>query len=197
MILNENSEEEGLIHLKVVNPATDIGVVLTRRHAWEFPQFPEDRLWEKISQIDLSMVKKKILDPEEGLGWTRAKTDFVEERYLRFLYLMIKHQRNSIVPTRDIDAFWHFHILDTLSYARDCEFVAGTFVHHFPYFGMRGEQDAQNLVASYEATKILYFESFGQNYCTDFDVPTDAELAGKCVKCGSGTKCHHPPTRCR
>lgn len=198
MLLCENGEDEGLIHLSAVSPVPDIGVVLTRRHAWEFPQFPDDRLWQNVGKVDLSMVKAKILDPEEGLRWNRAKADFVEIRYRQFLYLMVKYQRRSIVPTRDVDAFWHYHILDTLSYSRDCELVAGTFIHHFPYFGMRGEEDAQNLVSSFEATKELYFEVFGEGYCVEFEASTEIEMAGKCVKCGSGpVKCHHPPTRCR
>ena len=33
------------------------------------------------------------------------------------------------------------HILDTRAYSRDCEFLFGRFLHHFPYFGMRGDAD--------------------------------------------------------
>jgi hypothetical protein len=67
-------------------------------------------------------------------------------------------------------------------------------MHHFPYFGMRGDADAQNLQSSFETTKALYAAAFGGPYC----VPNDVERAGRCVKCGQGPyKCHHEPTRCK
>jgi hypothetical protein len=95
----------------------------------------------------------------------------------------------SIVPTTDIDLFWHQHILDIRAYASDCERVFGHFVHHFPYFGMRDEQDAQDLYDSFEATKVFYRELFGLEY-----VGTSVNChkgPGSCHKCksGCGMKC--------
>ena len=147
-----------------------------------------------VGDIDLSMVKLKLMDPEEGKGWDQAFAELAEKRYRRFLCLVSIHRDASIVPTQDIDAFWHQHILDTRAYAADCERVFGEFVHHFPYFGMRGDADAQNLLSSFETTKSLYAEAFGEPYCLD----ERGAAAGKCVKCGSGpVKCHHQPARCR
>jgi hypothetical protein len=146
---------------------------------------------EPISSIDLSMVKLKLMDAEEGLGWTAEQADRAEARYRRYLQMVQLHANRSIVPTKDIDQVWHQHILDTRGYAADCQRVFGEFVHHFPYFGMRGDADAKNLISSYEETKALYREMFGEPY----EVGSDAQ---KCVKCGSGpNKCHHQPTRCR
>jgi hypothetical protein len=148
----------------------------------------------KIDTIDLSMVKLKLMDPEEGKGWTQVFADLAEERYRRFLTLLYLNRDGSIVPTQDVDNFWHQHILDTRAYAADCERVFGEFIHHFPYFGMRGDADAQNLLSSFEATKAVYADAFGEPYCLD----GLGEAAGKCVKCGSGPyKCHHQPARCR
>lgn len=60
-----------------------------------------------------------------------------------------------------IDDFWHLHILDTQKYAEDCQVIFGYFLHHFPYFGMRGEEDAKNLSDSWEETCNLYQNRFG------------------------------------
>jgi len=145
---------------------------------------------EPVSSIDLSMVKLKLMDADEGLGWSAGQADRAEVRYRRYLQMVQLHPDRSIVPAKDIDQFWHQHILDTRGYAADCQRVFGEFVHHFPYFGMRGDADAKNLISSYEGTKGLYREMFGEPY----EVECGPQ---KCVKCGSGPyKCHHP-TRCK
>jgi hypothetical protein len=55
----------------------------------------------------------KLQDEKEGLGRTREKAEKVEVWYRRFLTLNAKYPNASLVPTHDIDAFWHQHILDT------------------------------------------------------------------------------------
>jgi hypothetical protein len=145
---------------------------------------------QQINSLDLSMVKRKLMDREEGQGWTQETADRAEKRYRRFLGMVYCDWNGSIVPTKDIDTVWHQHILDTRAYAEDCERVFGEFLHHFPYFGMRGDEDARNLTASFERTKMLYAELFDEDYVEEIG----SVDAGKCVKCGKGY-CHHPP-RC-
>jgi hypothetical protein len=148
-----------------------------------------------LDALDLTMVKLKLMDSEEGLGWTREEAECTEVRYRRFLELVGTYWDQSIVPTKDIDAFWHQHILDTRAYAQDCEQLFGEYLHHFPYFGMNGEEDARDLHSSFARTAALYAANFGEPYA-----PREAGSEGgpRCVKCGSGpVKCHHQPTRCR
>ena len=118
-----------------------------------------------MNSIDLSMVKRKIMDPEEGQGWTLEHAEEMEMRYRRYLTMLYLKPHSSIVPTRDIDLYWHQHILDTRAYAADCEKAFGFFVHHFPYFGMRDEEDARNLESSFEETKTFYYELYAEDYC--------------------------------
>ncbi len=61
-----------------------------------------------------------------------------------------------------MDKMWHYHILDTRAYCRDCDNVFGGYFHHFPYFGMRSEEDASNLVNAFEQTKAHYADAFGE-----------------------------------
>jgi hypothetical protein len=141
----------------------------------------------KVAAIDLSMVKRKLMDPEEGLGWSADYADHVEVRYRRYLVMVCVNGQGANVPTMDIDQFWHQHILDTRAYARDCESAFGEFLHHFPYFGMRGEVDARNLAASFELTKATYCRLFGEDYCIEY-----GSNLSRCHKCsdGGGVKCH-------
>ena len=115
----------------------------------------------QVAEIDLSMVKMKIQDADEGLGWTEQECEDAELEYKRFLTLNIMYPR-AIVPNTVMDNFWHYHILDTRAYHSDSEKVFGGYFHHFPYFGMRGEEDEKELIKAFERTKVLYEEAFGE-----------------------------------
>jgi len=125
-------------------------------------------LEEKITAIDgldLSMIKMKLCLPieQEGKGWSTDQTDNCERLYKMFLKLNIMHPSASVVPTKEIDEMWHAHILDTRKYHADCQKVFGFYFHHFPYFGLRGEEDKANLYSAFEATKSLFLKHFGED----------------------------------
>lgn len=115
-----------------------------------------------IDTLDLSMIKLKLRDIEEGPGWSVEKCEAVEVGYKRFLALKRFYPDREIVPNKDVDVFWHQHILDTEKYARDCEALFGAFLHHYPYFGMQGEEDYANLCAAFSETQALYESHFGR-----------------------------------
>ena len=115
-----------------------------------------------IQALDLDPIKLKLMDAEEGQGWTREYVDRMELAYKRFLSLMVRFPDETIAPTKDVDKFWHGHILDTIKYADDCQNVFGYFLHHFPYFGMRGEEDAANLRAAGGNMHALYEREYGE-----------------------------------
>src|SRR5688572_21747084 len=114
-----------------------------------------------IQVLDLDPIKLKLMDAEEGQGWTREYADRMEVAYKRYLTLLVKFPQETVAPTKDVDKFWHGHILDTMKYAEDCEQVFGFFLHHFPYFGMRGEEDAANLRRAAERMRSLHDQEFG------------------------------------
>jgi hypothetical protein len=115
-----------------------------------------------IQALDLDPIKLKLMDAEEGQGWSRDYADQMEVAYKRFLTLLVKFPDETIAPTKDVDKFWHGHILDTMKYAEDCENLFGYFLHHFPYFGMRGEQDAAELRAASDRMHAIYEREFGE-----------------------------------
>ena len=115
----------------------------------------EGLLVDDILSLDLEMIKLKLQDEEEGQGWSREYCDEAEIEYKRYLILKHEHPEKEIVPNGVIDKFWHQHILDTIKYADDCQKLFGKFIHHFPYFGMNGKEDAQNLINAFEETKML------------------------------------------
>jgi hypothetical protein len=135
---------------------------------------------ELINSIDFSMIKMKLMDEEEGKGWSEQHCNQVENIYKRFLCMIYLNTEFSIVPTKEVDSFWHQHILDTRAYANDCQKIFGKFIHHFPYLGMRGEDDIKLLFDCFEETKKIYFNLFGEIYCQE---------ATNCTKCSCRSTC--------
>ena len=123
-----------------------------------------DLFMEDILAVDFTMIKLKLMDKEEGQGWSAEQCSEAEKEYKRFLGLKRAYPEKDIVPNKMVDSFWHQHILDTEKYAQDCELLFNRFMHHYPYFGMNGDQDAQNLVDAFEETKILYKRHFHDVY---------------------------------
>ncbi|NES74349.1 MULTISPECIES: hypothetical protein [Okeania] len=68
---------------------------------------------QKLAKLDLEPIIFKITHPKEDKGWTLEKADRVAELYKQFLTLMFLCPNAEVLPTTEIDDFWHYHILDT------------------------------------------------------------------------------------
>lgn len=136
--------------------------------------------------LDLSNVRMKLANPDEGVGLTEPDLDLMECEYRKFLALRMVHPQADIVPCKIVDEMWHRHILDTRAYASDCQRIFGSFMHHFPYFGLRGADDARALELAYERTLQLYRAAFGE--------PPDAtwattDASSRCRRACAPMKC--------
>lgn len=120
--------------------------------------------FKAIADLNLDAIKVKLMHRESGEGWSLEKANAVEFEYRRFLILMKQFPQEETAPLMDVDTFWHYHILDTLKYAADCEQVFGYFLHHFPYIGLRGEDDEAAHQRVGERMKQLYEQTFGEDY---------------------------------
>jgi hypothetical protein len=113
---------------------------------------------QKVAKLDFSMLNRKLV---EEYGWTAEFCQEVEDLYRKFLALNMRYPDKKICPTGPVDEYWHAHILDTYAYAKDCDTLFGKFLHHFPYFGMRGPEDRANLEAAFEESLDLFVTHFG------------------------------------
>ena len=104
------------------------------------------------------MLKMKLAHEH---GWTPEFCNEVEDLYKKFLALYMHYPDGKICPTGPIDTFWHAHIVDTRAYMRDCDNLFGHYLHHFPYFGMRGADDAAALEKAFEESIELFIIHFG------------------------------------
>lgn len=135
-----------------------------------------DLLAAKLSNLDLSPIAFKLSKAHDGPRWSLQKTREAVKWYKNFLYLTMKHPTKALVPTRDIDEVWHYHILDTKKYIDDCEYLIGRYLHHFPYLGLRGKADEDRLEFLFAETLSLFREEFG-------NVP---QISGSTTVCSNG-----------
>jgi hypothetical protein len=138
-------------------------------------------LFNAVMQLDLEPIKTKLMHVESGEGWSPDKANAVEKEYRRFLCLMKMYPDEPIAPLVDVDTFWHYHILDTMKYAVDCEQAFGYFVHHYPYVGMRGGDDEQFRIDSGERMQSLYEATFGEAYPVAGAAPVEASGTAYCA----------------
>jgi hypothetical protein len=117
-----------------------------------------------IIELDLDPIKVKLMHEESGEGWSREQADAVESEYRRYLFLMKVFPNEPVAPRADVDIFWHYHILDTMKYAEDCEEIFGYFLHHFPYVGLRGETDEEAHQDAANRMSELYEQTFHEPY---------------------------------
>jgi hypothetical protein len=147
---------------------------------------PREALLELAHMLSLDQVKAKLADPEEGKGCSSQQLEQMEEEYRKFLALHLAFPDADIVPCKLVDEIWHQHILDTKAYRADCQRIFGRFLDHYPYFGMRGPEDAQALIDAYEDTLIRYREAFGEP-------PPDTWISPEAGRCRTACK----PQKCR
>jgi hypothetical protein len=127
-----------------------------------------------IAALDLDPIKVKLMHEESGEGWSLEQATAVEFEYRRFLYLMKKFPEEGAAPRVDVDIFWHYHILDTIKYAHDCQAVFGYFLHHFPYIGLRGAEDLEAHQRVGERMRELYEGTFGEPFMQGAVAPKTA-----------------------
>jgi hypothetical protein len=151
-------------------------------------------LFNAVMQLDLEPIKTKLMHGPSGEGWSLEKANAVEKEYRRFLCLMKLYPDEGTAPLVDVDTFWHYHILDTMKYAADCEQAFGYFLHHYPYVGMGDEDDEQFRLDSGDRMRDLYEATFGDAYPGALATPAadDAARDGQIATTAVAAYCASP-----
>jgi hypothetical protein len=138
-----------------------------------------------IQALDLESIKLRVMDPELGEGWTREYAESVERAYRSYLTVLVRHLEDveDVVVSKDVDQFWHTHILHTMKYTEDCERVFGTYLHHNPDIGGPTPVEIQRKAVLVEKTRRLYQQEFGRaqdSSAARSEVRVNAESAALC-----------------
>jgi len=98
---------------------------------------------------------RRLIDAHE---WTENLALRVIHEYRRFLLLTLINEQ--AVPSKDVDAAWHEHLLHTRHYQNElCQAVLGRMLHHDP--GSRAESGRYPKL--YAATFFDYVSVFQEN----------------------------------
>jgi hypothetical protein len=142
---------------------------------------PVEQAVAAIQALDLEPVKLRVVDVELGEGWSREYAESIERAYRNYLTMLVKHPDDAedILLSKDVDEFWHTHILQTIKYTEDCETVFGKYLHHAPHIGEVTSADVEKRIALAEKTRRLYQQEFGntKNY--------EAAWSGDAIKAGN------------
>jgi hypothetical protein len=122
-----------------------------------------------IQTLNLESVKLRVMDPELGEGWTRDYAESIEAAYKRYLVMQVKYpdDAENILLSKDVDEFWHTHILQTAKYADDCQNMFGNFLHHNPHVGKLSPAMQEKRAKAAEKTRQLYEWEFGGGQSAD------------------------------
>jgi hypothetical protein len=120
-----------------------------------------ETMWQAIDALDFSRMKAKLLH-QKSAHWSAESLEQAESGYRQFLKLAAKYPDTPAVPSEQVDAFWHAHILDTRRYGADCERIFGYVLHHDPYVGIDGPQDEARLMEMAAASDALSRREFGR-----------------------------------
>ena len=150
------------------------------------PLLTENGLDMRVSRLDFERLKHKYTESSEA-EMSAAEWDMAEQEYRRFLTLKSFYPSVVLVPSKMVDTLWHAHILDTRAYREDCQQVFGRFIDHYPYFGIYGQDDYQELKNAFAQTVTLYEKHFGA-------YPGGGDET-QAMRCGDDHKCH-APTSC-
>ena len=103
------------------------------------------------SGVDLERFVPKLLRdfPHVFPDQSEAAARGAVEAYRSMLRLVQQDPSQPVVPSKQVDAAWHSHILDTEAYARDSLRLFGKYLHHAPSFG--GADEQAELVAQRDA----------------------------------------------
>lgn len=116
-----------------------------------------------INALNLHPMIDRISNPEDELtyssGWPREVAEKIAEQYKAYLWLVKIYPDKVLIPFREVDEFWHQHILHTQQYHADCEAIFGRYLHHIPH-GQKTEEDFAFYEKHSEETLELLMKEF-------------------------------------
>ena len=119
------------------------------------PMLDRWTLDEDILELNLEPIAFLVALTER---WGVERIDATELEYRCFLQLARDFPDRPLAPSRDVDAFWHCHVLTLGLYLEHCQKVFGRPLLHWPFSGALGEADAARQRARFEESRCLISE---------------------------------------
>jgi hypothetical protein len=115
---------------------------------------------KKLKQLETKSLARQLT---RLYGWTAKQALAAILRYLMFLCLTHLYPHHLLVPTPEVDAVWHCHILQTRKYREDCQFLFGCYLDHEPEDELEeiSPQPHSDLDTAFTQTQVLFEQHFG------------------------------------
>jgi len=130
------------------------------------------RLYTKARTWDFLRIIRFFRSLPENEELTDDEVEELIDNYCRFI-AMCAHYREPLAISRQVDPFWHAHVLHTVDYAAFCDKVAGGMLHHYPV--VRGVIHEKLRKDYLERTIGMYRLAFGEPDSRFF--PSDGNAA--------------------
>jgi len=98
--------------------------------------------------------------------WSSEAREAAHLRYRKWLGLIRRHPRVRMAPTRDIDLFWHLHMLAPVAYVGDCTRLFGYVLDHDGGFG-KGDGELPVLQHVFDQTAACWEAEYNEPYRED------------------------------
>ena len=113
--------------------------------------------------ISVDLLRSASRSESFPKDWTPDRTQAGLDNYRKFLLLAANNPDRLIAPTRDIDEFWHLHMLHPQAYHDDCQRLMGRILDHDGGFGASPEE-LPILGHHFEQTARLWEAAYGEPY---------------------------------
>ena len=125
---------------------------------------------EEIRELNLEPIGFLVALTER---WDVERIDAAELEYRCFLQLARDFPDRPLAPSRDVDIFWHCHVLTLGLYLEHCQKVFGRPLLHWPFSGAMGEADAARQRARFEESRCLISELVNRVRSTRISQPIE------------------------
>ena len=135
-------------------------------------------LKQKLDERDFSRVRSRL---KRDHNYNDDYIARMEEEYKKFIALCASSRTTGLGIARELDEFWHAHLMFTKDYESMCDQVKGSFIHHNP--ADEEESDGsrkQKVLVGYTKTYELYVNSFGDPPKEFWPLPNDASTRLDC-----------------
>lgn len=126
-----------------------------------------------VPTVSVDLVHASYRSDDFPKDWSPEEREQALARYLKWLGLKQRHPRARLAPTRDIDLFWHLHMLSPVAYVRDCMRLFGHVLDHDGGFG-KGEGELPQLREIFKQTAAWWETEYAEPYREDGQWMRDA-----------------------
>lgn len=117
--------------------------------------------WKKVCAFDLTRERALLTSPDRDFRYDEDYAAEMEDEYRKFIFIRAVHPDEKLPMSKDVDDFWHAHVMSTRNYQRFIDECAdGVFIHHRPTIS--DHENMKLMFAYLNGTMARYRHYFGE-----------------------------------